>query len=84
MSAEGLHAAQEKMRAGGQHEEAVQAFTRAYERLAEGESAVIPSAEIEPAQSVPMLAELPQVDGPQALERVERPAVHRLCGRGTV
>jgi UTP--glucose-1-phosphate uridylyltransferase len=70
MSVDGLHAAQEKMRAGGQHEEAIRAFTRAYERLAQGESAVIPSAEIEPAQGVPMLAELPQVDGPQALERV--------------
>ncbi len=65
------------MRADGQQEEAVQAFTRAYERLAEGESALIPSAEIEPAQGVPMLADLPQVDGPQALERV---AVIKLNG----
>jgi UTP--glucose-1-phosphate uridylyltransferase len=70
MSVDGLHAAQEKMRAGGQHEEAIRAFTRAYERLAQGESALIPSAEIEPAQGVPMLADLPQVDGPQTLERV--------------
>jgi UTP--glucose-1-phosphate uridylyltransferase len=70
MSAHGLQAAQEKMRASGQHEEAIRAFTRAYERLAEGESALIPSADLTPAQGVPMLAELPQVDGPQALERV--------------
>jgi UTP--glucose-1-phosphate uridylyltransferase len=58
------------MRADGQHEEAIRAFTRAYERLAEGESAMIPSAEIEPAQGVPMLADLPQVDAPQALDGV--------------
>ena len=77
MTTDGLNAAQQMMRAGGQHEEAIQAFTRAYERLAEGESALIPSAEIEPAQGVPMLAELPQVDGPQALEHV---AVIKLNG----
>jgi UTP--glucose-1-phosphate uridylyltransferase len=77
MSEDGLRLAQEKMRSAGQHEEAVQAFTRAFQRLAEGESALIPSAELEPAQSVPMLADLPQVDAPAALERV---AVIKLNG----
>src|SRR5579864_5950374 len=77
MSDDGLRLAQEKMRSAGQHEEAVRAFTRAFERLAEGESALFPSAQLEPAQGVPMLADLPQVDGPQALERV---AVIKLNG----
>jgi UTP--glucose-1-phosphate uridylyltransferase len=70
MTAEGLKAAQEKMRAGGQHEEAIDAFSRAYERLVQGESALIPSSEIEPATKVPTLAELPQVDTSAALESV--------------
>jgi hypothetical protein len=63
MTIDGLRAAQDKMRSAGQHEEAIRAFTRAYERLAEGESAMIPSAELDPAQGVPMLAELRRWSG---------------------
>ena len=77
MSDDGLKLAQEKMRSAGQHEEASGAFTRAYQRLAEGESALIPSAELEPAREVPSLAELRQVDASSALERV---AVIKLNG----
>jgi UTP--glucose-1-phosphate uridylyltransferase len=46
--ADGLQRAEEKMRAAGQHEEAVRAFARAYERLVGGESALIRSDELEP------------------------------------
>ncbi len=78
MSAEGLRAAEEKMRADGQHEEAVRAFARAYERLEAGESAVIPSASLEPAADVPSLEELPSSGAiADALARV---AVVKLNG----
>ena len=55
MSANGLQAAEQKMRAAGQAEEAIEAFDRAYARLAAGESAMLPSAELEPATDVPSL-----------------------------
>ena len=77
MTIDGLKAAQDKLRSAGQHEEAIRAFTRAFERLVQGESAMIPSADLEPAQGVPMLADLPQVDAPAALEPV---AVIKLNG----
>jgi len=48
IGADGLQRAEEKMRAAGQHEEAVRAFARAYERLVGGESALIRSDELEP------------------------------------
>jgi UTP--glucose-1-phosphate uridylyltransferase len=78
MSAEGLRAAEDKMRADGQQEEAVRAFARAYERLERGESAVIPSDTLEPAADVPSLDELPAAgDVGEALARV---AVIKLNG----
>jgi UTP--glucose-1-phosphate uridylyltransferase len=55
----GLRAAEEKMRAAGQPEEAIRSFRSAYRRLVSGESALIPSAELEPAGEVPGLDELP-------------------------
>jgi UTP--glucose-1-phosphate uridylyltransferase len=70
MSDEGLRAAEEKMRADGQHEEAIRAFRNSYERLEEGEQAMIPTAELEPAGEVPSLAELPELDDPALLDRV--------------
>lgn len=76
MSATAIQAAEEKMRAAGQHEEAVASFRRAFERLVEGESGMIESAEIEPASGVPALEDLPAADG-RALERV---AVVKLNG----
>jgi UTP--glucose-1-phosphate uridylyltransferase len=78
VSAEGLRAATEKMRADGQDEEAIRAFARAYERLESGESVVIPSDSLEPATAVPTLDELP-ADVPirDALERI---AVVKLNG----
>jgi UTP--glucose-1-phosphate uridylyltransferase len=70
MSAEGLHAAEEKMRAAGQPEEAVLAYRRAYERVDAGESAVLRSEELEPAGGVPTFDELPEADPHEALEHV--------------
>ena len=64
------------MRAAGQPEEAVATFRSAYERLVGGESALIPTAELEPAEQVPALDELPEPE-PGALERF---AVIKLNG----
>jgi UTP--glucose-1-phosphate uridylyltransferase len=76
MSAEGLTAAEAKMLADGQPEEAVRAFARAYERLAAGEQAIIRSSDLEPARDVPALEDLPEA-GDDALADV---AAIRLNG----
>jgi UTP--glucose-1-phosphate uridylyltransferase len=70
MSCEGLRAAEEKMRDAGQPEEAIRGFRNAYERLEGGESALLPSAELEPAGDVPALDSLPDTDVAEALEHV--------------
>jgi UTP--glucose-1-phosphate uridylyltransferase len=70
VSAEGLQAAEQKMRAAGQSEEAIRSFRRAYERLASGESGVIRSEELEPASAVPALEDLTETDCAAALEQV--------------
>jgi UTP--glucose-1-phosphate uridylyltransferase len=62
MAPTAIEAAAAKMRAAGQHEEAIEAFRRAYARLAEGESALLPSADLEPATDVPSLDNLPAAD----------------------
>ncbi|HZO77675.1 MAG TPA: UTP--glucose-1-phosphate uridylyltransferase [Solirubrobacteraceae bacterium] len=76
MSATAIQAAEEKMRAAGQHEEAIANFRSAFERLVAGESGMLESSELSPASDVPALADLPSADG-RALERV---AVVRLNG----
>ncbi len=70
MSAEGLQAAEQKMREAGHSEEAIRAFRSAYERLAAGESGMMPSAELEPATDVPTLEDLPAADDAGALEHL--------------
>jgi UTP--glucose-1-phosphate uridylyltransferase len=77
MSAEGLQAAEQKMREAGHTEEAIRAFRSAYERLAGGESGMMPSADLEPAADVPALEELPAADDAGALEHL---AVIKLNG----
>jgi UTP--glucose-1-phosphate uridylyltransferase len=77
MSTEGLRAAAEKMRVAGQHPEAIRAFQGAYERLVGGESGLVPSAELEPAEGVETLDALPDADAADALSRV---AVVKLNG----
>jgi UTP--glucose-1-phosphate uridylyltransferase len=70
MSAEGLRAAEEKMRAAGQPEEAIRAFRRSYERVESGESAYLRTADLEPVRDVPALVDLPAGDIGAALEHV--------------
>jgi UTP--glucose-1-phosphate uridylyltransferase len=73
---DGLKAAEAKMRDAGQPEEAIRSFASAYRRLVGGESAMLPSAELEPAGDVDTLEELPEADA-DALDRV---AVIKLNG----
>jgi UTP--glucose-1-phosphate uridylyltransferase len=70
MSEDGLRAAEEKMREAGQPEEAIRNFLGAYERLVGGESAMLPTSELEPAGEVPALDELPDADPGEALGHV--------------
>ena len=70
MSDNGLRAAKEKMEAAGAPAEAVLAFENAYRRLVAGHEAMLPSAELEPADDVPSLEQLPEADDADALERV--------------
>jgi UTP--glucose-1-phosphate uridylyltransferase len=70
MSDDGLRAAEKEMRAHGQHEEAIRAFRSAYERLAAGEAAYLPTAELEPVGDVESLEQLPDADPKTALADV--------------
>ena len=45
MSAEGLKAAEQKMRDAGHSDEAIRTFSSAYERLEAGESGMMPTAD---------------------------------------
>jgi UTP--glucose-1-phosphate uridylyltransferase len=70
MSAEGLRAAEQKMRAAGQPEEAIRAFQRSYQHVESGDSAYLRSADLEPVRDVAALVELPEVEVGGALEHV--------------
>src|SRR5579884_1366928 len=70
MSAEGLRAAEQKMRDAGQPEEAVRAFARNYERVDAGESAYLRSEELESVGDVATLEQAADVDPREALEHV--------------
>jgi UTP--glucose-1-phosphate uridylyltransferase len=70
MSEEGRRSAARKMRDAGAHDEAVRAFESAYRRLESGHEAMLPSSELEPADDVPALEELPEVDAAEALRDV--------------
>ncbi len=74
---DGLKAAETKMREAGQPDEAIRSFRSAYERLSGGDSAMLPSAELEPAGEVDSLDELPEADAGDVLDRV---AVIKLNG----
>jgi UTP--glucose-1-phosphate uridylyltransferase len=77
MSTDGLRAAEHKMRVAGQPEEAIRSFRSAYSRLAGGDSALLRSADLEPAGDVPALDQLPDGDTARALGRF---AVVKLNG----
>jgi UTP--glucose-1-phosphate uridylyltransferase len=68
VSAEGLRAAEEKMRAHGQPEEAIRAFRRAYERVDAGESAYLRTEDLRPVSDVASLDEVTEADPTAALE----------------
>ena len=68
MDDQGLQAAERKMRDAGQSDEAIRAFAGAYERLAGGESGMLPTAELEPATGVPTLDDLPAAEESGALD----------------
>ncbi|MGI8428990.1 MAG: UTP--glucose-1-phosphate uridylyltransferase [Solirubrobacteraceae bacterium] len=70
MSTDGLRAAEEKMRAAGKPDEEVRAFRSAFERLMAGHTGMLRSAELDPAEAVRSLEDLPAVDDAQALARV--------------
>ncbi len=65
------------MREAGQPDEAIRSFRSAYERMVGGESAMLPSAELEPAGEVDAFDELPDADAGDVLDRV---AVVKLNG----
>jgi UTP--glucose-1-phosphate uridylyltransferase len=75
-SENGLEQAEVKMREAGQPEEAIRNFASAYRRLESGESAMLPSADLEPAGDVDTLEDLPEADA-GGLDRV---AVVKLNG----
>ncbi|HUE28601.1 MAG TPA: UTP--glucose-1-phosphate uridylyltransferase [Solirubrobacteraceae bacterium] len=70
MSAEGLRAAEAKMRAAGQPEEAISAFRHAYQRVERGESAYLRTEDLEPVTDVARFDELTEGEVGDALERV--------------
>jgi UTP--glucose-1-phosphate uridylyltransferase len=69
MSAEGLRAAEEKMRREGVAEPAIATFAHYYRALEAGESGLLPDAEIEPVADVPAVADLPALPDGDALDR---------------
>jgi UTP--glucose-1-phosphate uridylyltransferase len=77
MTDDARQAAEIKMREAGSHEEAIRAFLSAFDRLESGESALLPSAELEPAGDVPGLDALSEEAGAAALEHL---AVIKLNG----
>jgi UTP--glucose-1-phosphate uridylyltransferase len=62
MTADGLQASIEKMRAEGVGEAAIDTFAHYYEQLREGASGMLPESEIEPVEDLPALDDLPDAD----------------------
>jgi UTP--glucose-1-phosphate uridylyltransferase len=68
VSAEGLTAAVEKMRAAGVPDVAVDTFAHYYRRLEEGDTGMVPEADIEPVENVPDIESLPAEDASSLLD----------------
>ena len=68
-SSDGLRAAEDKMRAAGQDEEAIRGFRSAYERLQRGGSGRLRSADLDPVNDVRSLEQLPAGIDAGALRR---------------
>jgi UTP--glucose-1-phosphate uridylyltransferase len=62
MTADGLQASIEKMRAEGVGEAAIDTFAHYYEQLREGASGMLPESEIEPVEDLPALDGLREAD----------------------
>ena len=60
MSAEGLRASEEKMRAAGVPDVAIATFRHYYEQLEAGETGMVAEAEIRPVESLPSADDLPE------------------------
>lgn len=80
MSAEGLAACEEKMRAADVPDVAVATFRHYYEQLDAGASGLVPESEIEPVESVPDLAELPADAAGAGAAALDRAVVVKLNG----
>jgi UTP--glucose-1-phosphate uridylyltransferase len=80
MSDDSRTAAADKMRADGQHEEAVGAFLSAYDRLVGGDEALITSDSLEPAGEVAVLDDLPAVEERRLGEVLGEVALIKLNG----
>jgi UTP--glucose-1-phosphate uridylyltransferase len=65
---DGLQASIEKMRADGVADAAIETFRDLYTRWRDGETGLLPEADIEPLHDVPSLEDLPDVDVPDALD----------------
>jgi UTP--glucose-1-phosphate uridylyltransferase len=78
MSAAGLSAAQEKMRAASVPEQAIAAFTRAYQRVESGATGLISEDELDPLRDIESLQSLPELDTPR--DGLDRVAVIKLNG----
>lgn len=63
------HPAVAKLRAAGAAEGALRAFARSVERIAAGESGLLPEAEIEPVDTLPDADELPATGAADVLDR---------------
>ncbi|MFL5847179.1 MAG: UTP--glucose-1-phosphate uridylyltransferase [Solirubrobacteraceae bacterium] len=69
MSAEGLRACEEKMRAEGLPEVAVETFAHYYRLLEAGETGLIPESEIEPVDALPDAEELVEEASAELLDQ---------------
>src|SRR3954447_22730325 len=68
MSAQGLAASEQKMRAAGVPDVAIATFAHYYRQVEAGESGMIPESAIEPVESVPSADELATELAPGALD----------------
>jgi UTP--glucose-1-phosphate uridylyltransferase len=80
MSNDGRRSAAEKMRADGQHEEAIGAFLSAYDRLVGGDEALITTESLEPAGEVDALDDLHAVEPERVAEVLGTVALIKLNG----
>ena len=79
MSADGLTASVEKMRREGVGEAAVDTFAYYYRRLRDGDTGVLPEAEIEPVAEAPYADDLPDA-GEEGRAALDRAVVLKLNG----